>query len=53
MYESSTAILKCPPISSSKIFPKTEEESNWGKQHQFIEESSKINALDLQFPIIP
>ncbi len=30
-----------------------QEESNCGKQHQLIEESSKINAEDLQFPTIP
>ena len=51
--DSSQFILKDPPISLSRIFPKTEEESNCGKQHQLIEESSKINAEDLQFPTIP
>ena len=40
-------------ILLSIIFAKTEGESNFGKQHQSIEEFSLINAEDLQFPIIP
>ena len=40
-------------IFLSKIFPKADGESNCGKQHQSIEESSLISAEDLQFPIIP
>jgi hypothetical protein len=33
-----------PPILLSKIFPKTEGESNSGKQHQTIEPVLEIKA---------
>ena len=38
-------ISKVPPILSSKIFPKTEGESNSGRQHQSIEPFLEIKAV--------
>ena len=40
-------------MASSKILANTDGESNFGKQHQSIEESELISAADLQFPMIP
>ena len=45
--------FKMSPYIFINNFTKTEGESNCGKQHQSIEESSFISAADLQFPIIP
>jgi hypothetical protein len=46
LYFSTHSILKLPPFSLSRILAKTEAESNCGKQHQSIDESSFISAED-------